>query len=214
LLDADDVWLPQYLDRQVGRFDRERSQGRRLAIVACNAEIAKGDAGPQHTFLDRFRLPFEAITLERLLKGNCIFISALVAKAAIVEAGGFAVELFGTEDHDLWIRILELGYEATLNPEVLAVYRQPPGSISSNLTRMGAHNQATYRRALDRGRLTARQRRVARSELRYNRAMEAVAAARFDGKRRQALNRLPLLLAVVLTHPRSWAGWLRVIAGE
>jgi glycosyltransferase involved in cell wall biosynthesis len=211
LLDADDAWLPSYLERQVQRLDTERARGRRVGIVACNARVS---GSRQRTFLDHFRGPLEPVTLERVLRGNPIFISALVLRQAGEEAGWFSEELFGTEDHDLWIRILEQGYEAVLNHEVLAVYRQPSGSISSDLTRMGSGNQLTYQRALARGRLTATERRIARSQLRYNRAMEAVAAARFAGDRRQVARALPTLVLVAATHPRSWPQWLRVLAAR
>jgi glycosyltransferase involved in cell wall biosynthesis len=210
LLDADDAWLPNYLQRQVSRLDAEWGRGRRVGIVACNAQVSGGGNGRSATFLDHFRGSVEPLTLERVLRGNPIFISALVLREAGDAAGWFSTELFGTEDHDLWIRILEHGYEAVLNREVLAVYRQPPGSVSSDLARMGAGNQLTYRRALARGRLNDSQRRVARRELRYNRALEAVAAAR-SGSRSLTFWELPELLAVALTHPRSWPDWLRAV---
>jgi glycosyltransferase involved in cell wall biosynthesis len=214
LLDADDTWLPGYLERQVSRLEAERARGRRVGIVACNARMVVGPGERPRTFLDHFRGSLEPLTLERVLAGNPIFISALVVRQAGEEAGWFATELFGTEDHDLWIRILELGYEAVLNRQVLAVYRQPPGSVSSDIARMGAGNQRTYDRALARGRLTPKQRRVVRAQIRYNRAMEAVAAARFAGDPAIAIRRLPTLLRVALTHPRSWPDWMRVVTGR
>jgi hypothetical protein len=76
---------------------------------------------------------------------------------------------------------------------------------------MGSGNQLTYRRALERGRLTPAQRRIALSQLRYNRAMEAVAAARFAGDRGRAVRALPTLLFVAATNPRLWPQWLRVL---
>jgi glycosyltransferase involved in cell wall biosynthesis len=212
LLDADDVWLPMYLGRQVDRLDRERSRGRKVALVGCDASVEDGGRGPSRTFLDQVRAPAGAVTLEALLRANCIFVSALVVRAAGDHAGWFSPELYGTEDHDLWIRIMELGYEAVINREVLVTYRQVPGSVSSNLARMGANNQLTYRRALDRGRLKPAQRRVARSQLRYNRAMEAFASAWFDGNRLAAVRQLPTLTAVVLGHPRLWRQWFRAAA--
>jgi glycosyltransferase involved in cell wall biosynthesis len=214
LLDADDLWLPEYLERQVGRLDAERAHGRRVGIVACDARVSRDENDRQAAFLDHFRGQLEPLTLERVLRGNCIFISALVPRQAGDDAGWFATELFGTEDHDLWIRILERGYEAVLNREVLAIYRQPPGSISSDLARMGAGNQLTYRRALARGRLTPGQQRIVRSQLRYNRAMEAVAKARFAGDRAVLVRELPRLVLVALTNPRSWGDWLRVVVGR
>lgn len=211
LLDADDVWLPPYLERQVGRLDTERTRGRRVGIVACNARASEHTRGHPRLFLDHVRGRLEPVTLESVLRGNCIYISALVLRQAGDEVGWFATELFGTEDHDLWIRILERGYEAVLNREVLAAYRQPPGSVSSDIAHMGVENQRTYRRALARGRLTPPQRRIARSQLRYNRAMAVVAAARFDGNRALAVRELPTVLLVALTHPRSWPDWIRVV---
>jgi glycosyltransferase involved in cell wall biosynthesis len=210
LLDADDLWLPEYLERQVARFDSARGAGRPVGIVACNARIATPARGARETILEHFREPLEPVTLERVLRGNCIFISALIARQAGEEAGWFS-DLYGTADHDLWIKILELGYEVALNREVLAVYRQPPGSISNNLAGMAADNQRTYAQALARGRLTPAQQRIARAQIRYSRAMEAVAEARFGGHRRRLLRQLPILAWVAASNPRAWGQWLRAL---
>lgn len=212
LLDADDRWLPHYLERQVERFDAESGRGSRIGIVGCDAAVVAGEQRLPATFLDQVRAPAGEPTLEALLRANCIFVSALVLREAGEEAGWFSTALYGTEDHDLWLRILELGYRAVINREVLVTYHQLPGSVSSNLARMAANNQLTYRRALERGRLAPAQRRVARSQLRYNRAMEAFAAAWFDGNLGGAARRLPTLVAVALAHPRLWPQWLRVAA--
>lgn len=212
LLDADDVWLPQYLERQVARLDAARAAGRPVALVGCDARIVDGTRQLPHTFLQHVRAPDGPVTLEAMLKANYIFVSALLLREAGDRAGWFAIDLFGTEDHDLWLRVLELGYEALINREPLAIYRQVAGSVSSNLARMGANNQLTYSRALERGRLTPAQQRIARSQLRYSRAMEAFAGAWFDGNRAEAARALPTLARVVLSHPRSWPGWLRVAA--
>jgi glycosyltransferase involved in cell wall biosynthesis len=211
-LDADDEWLPTYLERQVARYDAEVSRpGPPVGIVACDARLP----GAAETYLEvcerEHRLPLEPLDLERILRRNCIYVSALVPRDAVQEIGGFDPDLFGTEDHDLWIRILETGRRAVLNREVLCVYHQPEGSISSNLARMAANNQKTYERALRRGRLNARQQRLARRELRYNRAMEAVAAAILD-RRPAALPRaLPGAVVVAVTNLPRWRGWARAL---
>src|SRR6476469_3350989 len=36
-LDADDLWRPDYLQRQVRRYDDESGRGAPIGIVACNA---------------------------------------------------------------------------------------------------------------------------------------------------------------------------------
>jgi glycosyltransferase involved in cell wall biosynthesis len=218
-LDADDWWLPGYLERQVARYDAETvAGGPPVGIVACDARIRLPDGGDAAgTYYDQFRAVAPA-TLERVLRRNFLYVSALVPRAAGEEVGWFDPGLFGTEDHDLWIKILERGYRAVINDQVLCTYRRTEGSISLDLARQAANNQLTYLRALDRGRLTPRQQRIARSELRYNRAMGAVATAAFGGgsglRRAAALARAagPLLI-VGATRPRQWGDWLRVLRG-
>src|SRR6266511_4686800 len=56
LLDADDWWREDYLERQVGLYDAATAAGRRVGIVACNALIAGPDGLTGETFAaDRWR---------------------------------------------------------------------------------------------------------------------------------------------------------------
>ena len=164
--------------------------------------------------LERYSIPGE-VTLSALLEFNPIFVGAMVPRVVVDEVGGFSTECFGTEDHDLWIRIVERGYRVVTNPTPLAVYRLGAhDSVSSSLLGMARTTQATYRRALERGNLTPEQERVARSKLRFNRAVEMVAAARNEAGRLdwgRLARSLPLLLSVAVRNPRSWPRWLRVL---
>ena len=87
-----------------------------------------------------------------------------------------------------------------------------PGSVSSNVARMAVNCQGTYRRALERGRLPARRARIARRELRYNRAMEAAARAWLRPPicaPRAAPSDARLGGGDAAGHWREWAGALR-----
>lgn len=211
-LDADDLWLPYYLESQVRRHDLEAARpGPAIGLVACDALLRGPDGDLPGTYLAQFRHKIEPLTLERVLSRNCIYVSTLVPAEVGAEVGWFEPDLFGTEDHDLWLRILETGRRAVLNDQVLAVYRRAPDSVSANIARQGANNQKTYRRALARGRLTPRQARVARRELRYNRAMEAMAAAWFDRSPGRAVRSLPNMVWVAVTRPDCWREWFAVL---
>ena len=214
-LDADDLLLPRYLESQVGCLARATERGRRVGLVACDARLLDGDRYAEHTYLDLTRSRGRALTLELVLSRNPIYVSSLVPAAVGASVGWFDEELFGTEDFGLWLKILERGFEAILNPEPLAVYRRHGGSISSNIARQGANNRRTYELALARGALDGRQRRIARRAIRYNRAMEAVARLRFaPGEDRSVvaiIRMVPLLAWVALTNPRWWSQWLAVL---
>lgn len=214
-LDADDLWLPGYLERQLAVYDAHAARpGAPVGLVACDARVRRPGGDAPQSYLDGLHPPVHAITLERLVYRNCVFISALVPRAAGEEVGWFAPELFGTEDHDLWIRILETGRRAVLNREILAIYRESPGSVSSNLARMAVNCQGTYRRAIERGRLPARAARTARRELTYYRAMEAAARAWYDRDPRAARRALPTLAWVAATRPGHWREWAGALRGR
>ncbi len=114
------------------------------------------------------------VDVKRLLTSNPIFVSAMVPRAVIDDVGAFSTETWGSEDHDLWIRVVERGYEVIVDPRRLARYRESVGSVSSSLIGMARTSQATYRLALARGNLDRPERRLARRMLRYYTAIETV----------------------------------------
>jgi glycosyltransferase involved in cell wall biosynthesis len=203
-LDADDRWEPAYLESQVGAYDRAEPP---VGVVACDAWIETSDGKRLGRYSEQFGTP-DGITLTELLKHNRIFVSALAPRAVVAEAGGFSTECWGSEDHDLWLRIVERGYRVVANvDEPLAIYRVAEGSVSSSRLGMARTEQATYRRALERGRLGRRERWIAKRRLRLATAAEQV-------ERVGPLKALPRLLPVAIENPQLWAGWLRRAKAE
>jgi glycosyltransferase involved in cell wall biosynthesis len=202
LLDADDFWRTDYLEHQVALFDRSGGLDAGVGIVACNARVLGPEGYLPGTYMDYIEFPRE-VTLAGLLTSNPIFVSALVPRVAVEDAGGFCTEIVGTEDHDLWVRIVELGYRVVATREPLAVYRLGAGSVSSSPRSMSRASQAVYRRALERGKLNARERRVARRELRRHRLFERIASSEGVSYRR-VVRSLPALLVVLAEDPTRW----------
>ena len=105
------------------------------------------------------------------------------------------------------------------NPAPLAVYRLAGASVSSHRPGMARTNQATYRLALQRGRLTPAQRRLARQQLRLHEGVEAVElylgnrAARLSWRSLVQLGGgLAALAVFAAEHPRRWPRWLGQLA--
>jgi teichuronic acid biosynthesis glycosyltransferase TuaG len=214
-LDHDDLLLPQYLAKQVHLYDEAQIRYADVGIVACNGFLLHEDRQRPETYRDLVPMPAE-VTLTALLKENPIFARALAPRAVVDAAGGFSPEVIGTEDYDLWLRILELGYRVVVTSEPLAIFRQGEGQLSRNRELMAQGLQVTYRRALRRGRLSRRQRRIAMKQLRLHRAREEFGLIRIEQRTTgvfyaRIARALPLLVWVTLENPKRLAGSVRSI---
>ena len=210
LVDADDFWLPTYLERQVSLYDSARAKRVNVGIVACDASLLLTDGARRETYMDIVRFPRE-VELPRLLQANPIFSSVLLPRDVVDEVGGFCPELSRAQDFDLWLRIVEAGYRVVATREVLAVKRIRSESWSSDAGVEARYTRMTYRRALERGNVSRRERRIARKEARRQRLIEQIASGP-DLSYRRALRALPLLLLVVIEHPHRWRRLPRVVA--
>jgi GT2 family glycosyltransferase len=214
LLDHDDALLEDYLSRLVGVYDARIAAGGRPGIVSCDALVL----GPRGLTGERCFGPHQVvdpIDLDTMIARNCISARAIFSRAAYDDAGGaFAPECLGSDDYDLWLRILEAGYEAVMIPEPLAVYREHPESYSWNRIARADGAVAAYRRALARGALTPRQRRSAKRQIlhyRASREWELLRRAVMAGRRREAtrlaVRGVPLAIAAFAQRPSRWRDW-------
>jgi GT2 family glycosyltransferase len=199
LLDADDAWRPRFLERMVAEHDSTGAQ-----IVTCDAVLVRDGEELSGTYRRRIAAPAR-ITLENLLEENTVLSAALIERRAGEAVGWFDPAMFGTEDHDLWLRIVEDGGRVAIVDEPLVVYSLGGASLSSDLGRMARNEQKVLRSALERGRLTESQRRIARARLDYHRAMEVIA------DRTGVVRNLPLLTRVVAANPSRWGSWARAL---
>ncbi len=126
-LDADDWYAPDKLEQAVNVLDQLKA-----ACVATDAWIVRGDRIEGRKNHQR-PVP-TVLTMERLLQGNPVICSTVVARlAAVRAAGGFDdhPDLIATEDFDLWLRMAKREPIAYL-PEPSTFYRVHQGSLTSN----------------------------------------------------------------------------------
>ena len=213
LLDHDDHWRSDYLARSIALYDAALDDGRRPGIVACNAWLETPEGMLDETFAQRFGW-VDSIDYDAMLERNCILARAVFSRAAFDAAGWFAPECRASDDFDLWLRIMERGYEVIATPEPLVVYRLHAGAQSRDRLVMAEGKLVAYRRALERGALTGRQRHVVRARMRHERALREralVHAALADRRRLRAgarvLRALPYGLIAFLQAPGRWREW-------
>ena len=122
-LDADDVWFPEKLDKEL-RF----MIGKRAGFVFTAYEF--GDEGA-HPTGKKVYVP-ESLTYRRALSRTVIFTSTVMLDREMIPDELMRMPAVESEDTATWWQILRAGNTAYGLNEVLAVYRRPAKSLSSN----------------------------------------------------------------------------------
>ena len=134
-LDADDLWLPGYLDAMASALDDNEDAG-----------VAYADAWAMDIGTGRFRvgtvmqtwgapenLPEDPESMMRLMvRRNYVWVSATVRRQALTDAGLFRPEFRVAEDIDLWFRVLACGYGMVQAPGgPLGIKRERAGALTA-----------------------------------------------------------------------------------
>lgn len=220
LLDHDDRWRPDYLEHTVGCFDAARAAGRRPGIVACNALLETETGVLDDDFIARYWWKDE-VTYDDMIERNYVLARALVTREGLERVGGFAPEALACDDYDLWLRLMEAGYEVVTTREPVVVWRKHVRSLSRDRRLMAEGTLAVYARALERGALDARRRRAVRRRMVHQRALlgrarvqEAVASGHLLRAGGRVVAAAPLVLGAVATQPRRWGEWGAQLVGR
>ena len=121
-LDADDVWIPVKIERQISLMNEKQAPFSYAAIemVDENDDIIK-----------RKRDVRESITYDFLLSNTMIATSTVVIDRTVL--GDFRMHVRrGGQDYATWLKLLRSGYKAVGINEVLNKYRIRNNSLSSN----------------------------------------------------------------------------------
>jgi glycosyltransferase involved in cell wall biosynthesis len=140
-LDADDIWLPDKVERQLACGDGAMVYTDRYNI---------GARGELPTIQSQVTPMYDGdLFVSLLLQGNFITASSVLLRRNVFEElGGFFEELRGTEDWDLWVRIAAAGYAIQVVRQPLVRYRFHSRGISRDYARMWVQRDGVIDRAL------------------------------------------------------------------
>jgi len=128
LLDADDIWLPEKLDRQMKLLSSDPDIGMvftDFSTFDSSGVIASRKLPGQDVNLITYTRMFE--------RNNFIYPSTvMVRKDVFDECGGFDTTLRSIEDYDMWLRIARSHKVAGI-PEPLTRIRQHDSNMSMNI---------------------------------------------------------------------------------
>ncbi len=137
LLDQDDLWYANHLERLAGPFHRRR--GIPLGWVWSDLDEVDETGGLiSRRLLRRLDKNTAKTTLEQCLKENMFILpsASLIDREAFEKVGGFDERLSGYEDDDFFLRLFRAGYDNVFLDEPLSQWRIHRSS-SSHLARMG-----------------------------------------------------------------------------
>jgi glycosyltransferase involved in cell wall biosynthesis len=156
LLDGDDVWMPDYLERLLGRLEADPS----IDVIHPNA-VVFGEPRLAGKLIQDMYPPREPITFERLLTRECMVFGSLIFKRELIDrVGMFDEGLRYGEDFDMWLRMARLGYRFALTREPLVRYRRRAGSSSTAEVAMARAVVTAYEKILHSPDVTARERQL------------------------------------------------------
>ncbi len=131
-LDADDLWLPNYLDEQV-KFMRARV----CDLVCADAEVFNDASREEETYMESLMAdapPTGDVTFLGLLSAEqSLITSGVVARRELVlEVGLFDEALRNSQDFDLWLRLARQGAQMAYQCRTLLRYRSRDNSLSGD----------------------------------------------------------------------------------
>ena len=131
-LDADDLWLPNYLDEQI-KLMRERN----CDLVCADAEVFSDGSHQEKTYMESL-MPDAPLTGDTtflgLLSGEQSLITSgvMVRCERVFEVGLFDEALRNSQDFDLWLRLARHGALMAYQRRVLLRYRSRNNSLSGD----------------------------------------------------------------------------------
>src|SRR5215203_1805916 len=127
-LDADDKWLPNFLEKQIELFKRSKAD-----VVFSDALLTGESQSAGRTFME-MQPSRGDVTPEKLLAVEVTVLTStvLARKSLILEVGLFDESIRRGHDFDLWFRLAKLGARFAYQREVLAHHRIVESGLSGS----------------------------------------------------------------------------------
>ncbi len=133
-LDADDLWLPNYLEQQL-KFFREHD----CDLVCADAMVFGDSPDAGRTYMSAVMEtapPAGAVSFFDLLSAErSLITSGVIARRELIfEVGLFDEALRNAQDFDLWLRLARHGARLAYHRQVLLRYRSRMNSLTGDAT--------------------------------------------------------------------------------
>lgn len=157
LLDADDLWLPEFLNEQVKLITSDEA----LRVVYTDTLVFGEGINNQTRAMDTTPSHGEA-AFENLIKMTCtVLTSSVVAhRQTLIDAGLFDTKFKYAEDYDLYLRVAHKGFKIAYSRQALVRRRVHAASLSASVENMLHGQLAVYRKTLETLELSNKQKQI------------------------------------------------------
>jgi glycosyltransferase involved in cell wall biosynthesis len=145
LLDSDDVWLPEFLEVQLGILQQHPD----VDILSSNALNLGSDAHGQPIKPASNDLTPVSL-LDLIQRDDAVFIMSVFRRRVIERIGDFDPLVLMNEDYEFWVRAARAGCRILFNQRPLVWYRRRNDSKSTNQDAMFAGIVAVLRQLRER----------------------------------------------------------------
>lgn len=134
LLDQDDIWYPEHLERLARPFDDNTM--RRPGWVY--SDLDEGDTSGHlvtRGYLSKDIDLHPKVSIHQCISRDMFVVpsTTLISRSAFKAVGGFDERLTGYEDDDFFLRLFRAGFDNIYIPEALSIWRIHTGSASYSL---------------------------------------------------------------------------------
>jgi glycosyltransferase involved in cell wall biosynthesis len=133
LLDADDLWLPDYLQAMERALGRDSDAGFAYTdawvLDDATGRIRRTTAMAAQRPPERPPVDAHGLLL-MLARRNFVYTAATIRRDVLGEAGLYDERFRHGEDYELWLRIAQHGYHAVRADGVLAIHREDGRSLT------------------------------------------------------------------------------------
>jgi glycosyltransferase involved in cell wall biosynthesis len=135
MLDADDLWLPSYLEQ----MDRALRDDPQAGFAYTNAWVLDDPPGrirrkPALWTQPEVPLKTPRELMLRLARRNFVYTAVTIRRSVLDEVGLFDERFRNGEDLELWLRVASAGYRAAQTEGMVAVHRDHADSLTSSTT--------------------------------------------------------------------------------
>lgn len=208
LLDADDIWLPDKLEKQIPLFENPDVGLVYSDVLVCKDQDIKTQRGTSYC-ADRPLAEGCRADLTLLENNSIPTPSAVFRRSCFESVGGFSCQpwIQGCEDYDLWLR-LAAHYQLRFLPRYTAIYRIHENQTTANRKELVLRSSRVKWRHVKRcpetlnGLTTSDIDRIL-----YGRLEKQIAISSLNGEYLYALKAFTWLLTQNPLHIRWWRGF-------